>query len=512
MKNRIFALLLVICLLSTSAAAAGVGSDVSLSALARAEFADTVVTADGKVLACDTWNKVIWDLSGETPSLYAGRIGVSDLSGEPMGRYFDASDRLRAFFLEPTAIVPFLDGYAVTDASANVVRYVTKTSVRTLGGSGKEGEKNGVGAAVRFSHPTGLAVDENGTLYIADTGNGCIRTMTKKGRVSTLYSGLSEPTGLCWQGGALFVAETGKNRVIRLTDGKFEVVAGRTVAAEEQGVYYGGFVNGPAEKAEFDHPQGVAVTEDGTVYVADTLNNAIRMVKNGRVYTVAHSEDMLSAPVKPCGLMVSSNKVLASCRGIVMTLDAPSAKFTDVKSGDWFAPYAGEAALRRLVLGTTEMTFSPAVLTNRAQFAVMLGRLQSQCDGSMVIDGDAALADIADDTWYTAAARWAVDKGIILGINGSFEPSGSLTREQAAVMLWRYAEMTGLNVNDLDDIDLASSFSDSAQVSGWAQEAMRWAVGKGILTGADGALTPLAQIDRAQTAAILLRFMDVYGL
>ena len=195
-----------------------------------------------------------------------------------------------------------------------------------------------------------------------------------------------------------------------------------------------------------------------------------------------------------------------------MTLDTPSAKFTDVKSGDWFAPYAGEAALRRLVLGTTESTFSPAVLTNRAQFAVMLGRLQSQCDGSMVIDGDAALADIADDTWYTAAARWAVDKGIILGINGSFEPFGSLTREQAAVMLWRYAEMTGLNVNDLDDIDLASSFSDSAQVSGWAQEAMRWAVGKGILTGADSALTPLAQIDRAQTAAILLRFMDVYGL
>ncbi len=512
MKKRIFAWLLVLCLLTTAvAAAADNGGTVGLAASARAEFAGVYVSPDGQILACDTWNKVVWDMSGQTPALYAGRIGVADLSGEPMGRYFDAADRLRSFFLEPTAIAPFLDGYAVADASANVVRYITKTSVRTLGGSGKAGEKDGVGAAVRFSRPSGLAVDDEGRLYIADTGNGCIRTMTKKGRVSTVYSGLAEPTGLCWADGSLYIAETGKNRIVKLTGDKLEVVAGKAIAAEDPGVYYGGYVNGPADKAEFDHPQGVAVADDGTVYVADTLNNAVRMLKDGRVYTVAQSEDLLSAPVKPRGLTLASGNLLVACSGGVIRLAPATGKFTDVKAGDWFAEYADEASLRGLVRGTTATTFSPAMNTNRAQFAMMIGRLHAQSDGSAVIDGDATLEDIVDGTWYAAAARWAVDNGVIVGMDGMFAPTGTLTREQAAVMLWRYAQKEGLNVRELDDVSL-QSFSDSAEISDWAIEAMRWAVGVGILRGADGTLMPRAQLDRAQTAAMLLRFMDVYGL
>ncbi|MBQ6000688.1 MAG: S-layer homology domain-containing protein [Clostridia bacterium] len=513
MKKRIIACLLVVFLLSTATAMAADNSGGDgLAAFAKAELSGVYAAQDGKILATDKWNKILWDLSGETPLRYAGRISVADSSGEPIGRYYDAADRLQAFFLNPAAIAPFLEGYAVADASANVLRYVTEKEVRTLAGSGKEGNADGVGAAVRFSSPSGLAVDDEGSLYIADTGNGSIRLMTKKGNVTTLVSGLTEPTGLSWANGSLYVAETGKNRILKITDGETTVVAGREVAAEDSGVYYGGYKNGPADEAEFDHPQGVAVDSDGTVYVADTLNNAVRMLKNGRVYTVAHSDDLLNPPVLPRDLTIASGKLFVACKGGLLQVTPEAGRFEDVKPADWYAQYAAEAALRGLVRGTTDTTFSPDMLTTRAQFAAMLGRLHTETDGSAVIDGSAVLEDIIPGTWYASSARWAVDNQIILGIDGKFQPSGNLTREQAVVMLWRYAKLTRLNTAVLDDLDMATSFTDSGDISDWAFEAMRWAVGTGILQGADNALLPGVQTNRAQIAAILLRFMDVFGL
>ena len=246
MKKRIIACLLVVFLLSsaTAMAADNNGGD-GLGVFAKAELSGVYAAQDGKILAADKWNKILWDLSGETPLRYAGRISVADSSGEPIGRYYDAADRLQAFFLTPAAIAPFLEGYAVADTSANVLRYVTEKEVRTLAGNGKEGNADGVGAAARFSRPSGLAVDNEGRLYIADTGNGSIRLLTEKGNVTTLVSGLTEPTGLSWANGSLYVAETGKNRILKITDGEATVVAGREIAAEDSGIYYGGYKTAP---------------------------------------------------------------------------------------------------------------------------------------------------------------------------------------------------------------------------------------------------------------------------
>ena len=130
MKKRIIALLLVLCLLPAAAAlAAEDAAETDRLAFSRAELTGVCVTAEGKLLAADGWNKVIWDLSGETPVIYAGRIGAADLSGEPQGRYFDSTERLRAFFRSPAGIAPFLKGWAVADTEANVIRYVTDKAV-----------------------------------------------------------------------------------------------------------------------------------------------------------------------------------------------------------------------------------------------------------------------------------------------------------------------------------------------------------------------------------------------
>ncbi len=512
MKKRVIALLLLLCLLPTAGAfAAEDAAAENLAAFAGAELSGVWVTGEGKVLASDAWNKIVWDLSGETPVRYAGRIGAADLSGEPQGRYFDAADRLQAFFRRPAAIVPFLEGWAVADSDANVIRYVTEKGVQTLAGSGTAGKEDGVGAGVRFSRPTGLAVDGQGQLYVADTGNGCIRLMSKTGYVSTYAAELAEPTGLCWADGALYVAETGKNRILKITRGKTEVLAGLAIPAEDAGVYYGGYVNGPADKAEFDHPQAVAVDAEGVVYIADTLNDAVRMLKDGRVYTLAQSEDLLAPPIRPRALALAGGRLFVACEGTLLRLTPEAKSFEDVPPGAWYAEYTAEAALRGLVRGTSETTFSPGLVTTRAQFVTMLSRLHSGADGAIVIDGETTMEDIVPGSWYAAPARWALDKGIILGMSGCFVPQGELSREQAAVMLLRYARLAGLETDAWTETDL-SAFSDADAVSAWALEAMRWAVGAGILNGADGALLPGEPTTREQTAAVLLRFMDVYGL
>ena len=100
--------------------------------------------------------------------------------------------------------------------------------------------------------------------------------------------------------------------------------------------------------------------------------------------------------------------------------------------------------------------------------------------------------------WYEKAMVWAKENGIS---DGS-DPDGSITREQLATMLWRYVGSPAGNGS-------LSSFGDSANVSGYAVEALRWAVGEGLISGDDaGLLAPQGSATRAQVATILMRFVE----
>lgn len=309
MKKKILSLLLaavmLLALCGTAAASAEESDAIDLQGGAPAGAA---FTKDGALLVCDTWNKVVWKLSDGSAELYAGVIGVPGAAGEPVGAYHDgAADR--AYFLEPWAIVPFMDGFAVSDAGANVVRYIADGRVYTLTGSGKEGKADGAAAYAAFCHPTGLASDGNGKLYIADTGNGTIRCADRQGRVTTVVRGLESPMGLAWYDGALYIAETGRSRICRWRGGTLETLAGVSEAAETKGEYIGGYTDGAAESARFDHPQGVAVGADGTVYVADTGNGALRAISEETVYTIVCGAADAAAPLSPRGVLVSEDSL-----------------------------------------------------------------------------------------------------------------------------------------------------------------------------------------------------------
>ena len=143
-------------------------------------------------------------------------------------------------------------------------------------------------------------------------------------------------------------------------------------------------------------------------------------------------------------------------------------------------------------------------------FVVMLSRLHQGTDGSAVIDGESSFADVPAGAWYAAAARWAADGQIVLGDNGSFRPSSGITREALATLLYRYAASMGYDTSVRADL---SRFSDVSSVSAYAADAISWAVAAGIINGkSNGTLAPLGTATRAETAKMLVSFMDVMGI
>lgn len=272
---------------------------------------------DGSFLITDTYNKVVWQLADGTASLYAGAETLEGLYGEPVGGYNDAAPE-ESYFKRPWAIVPFLDGYAVSDTDNNVVRLLLPDGTQTLSGQTTEG-LNVTDIGVAFDHPTGLAVDDEGNLYVSDTLQNAVRKIDPDGNVSTVTAALNAPTGLCWKDGTLYIAETGSNRIIKITDGKVMVLAGSR---------RNGTDDGPAARASFSSPQGVAVDDNGTVYVADTANSAIRRIQNGVVDTLLIrdiTDPQTYAPISPVGLAIANGRLYVCdsfARG-VFTMDLP---------------------------------------------------------------------------------------------------------------------------------------------------------------------------------------------
>ena len=158
--------------------------------------------------------------------------------------------------------------------------------------------------------------------------------------------------------------------------------------------------------------------------------------------------------------------------------------FTDTR-GHWAEDAIDFAAAHELFSGTGDAAFTPDSPMTRAMLMTVLARF----DGQDITGGA---------VWYEKAMAWAKENGIS---DGS-DPDGSITREQLATMLWRYA---GSPAGD----GSLSAFGDSASVSSYAAEALRWAVGEGLISGTDGGLlAPQGSATRAQVATILMRFVE----
>ena len=180
--------------------------------------------------------------------------------------------------------------------------------------------------------------------------------------------------------------------------------------------------------------------------------------------------------------------------------------FTDVPAGSWYYGAAAYAYNNGLFAGTTATTFAPDMTMTRAMLVSVLWRLA----GEPAPKGTNTFDDVPDGTWYTDAVTWAAENGVVAGIgNGRFDPSGAVTREQTAVILFNYAQSKGYDVSARADL---SAFPDAGSVSDWAQSALAWANASGLISGAvrgtQTILDPQGSASRAQVAMILMGYVE----
>lgn len=163
--------------------------------------------------------------------------------------------------------------------------------------------------------------------------------------------------------------------------------------------------------------------------------------------------------------------------------------YDDVKPGDWYYSAVEYVTVNGLMNGTGK-GFEPNLATSRAMIWTILARMS---DVNTASSGE----------WYAVAQQWAIANGVSDGTM----PNGTITREQLAAMLYRYAVSKGM-VKGPATADL-SVFADANSVSNYAVEAMRWAVSTGLIGGMDGKLNPQGSATRAQVATMLMRFAEL---
>lgn len=196
----------------------------------------------------------------------------------------------------------------------------------------------------------------------------------------------------------------------------------------------------------------------------------------------------------------TENGVVVEVKGDVTVKVVDNSKdFEDVSGNDWFEDAADFVSARGLMNGMTEDTFGHGVPTSRAMVAQILHNMEGKADH----DFDGSFADVDSDAWYADAIYWAADEGIISGVgNGNFAPDDYITREQLALMMWKYA---GAEVSNYD----IASFKDCDQISAYAEMAIRWAVENGLMSGkGNGQLDPKGNATRAEVASVLMKFYE----
>jgi hypothetical protein len=182
--------------------------------------------------------------------------------------------------------------------------------------------------------------------------------------------------------------------------------------------------------------------------------------------------------------------------------------YADAKTSDWFYEAVAFASQNGLFVGIDERTFAPQAQMTRAMLVTVLHRLA----GEPAPTGRNVFADVRSGEWYVSAVTWANENGIVNGVGDlRFAPDDAITREQAVAILYRYAVFMGATsgATSLDSAAYSGSlnFIDSAEISDWATDAVKWSASERIIAGKPGNLfDPQGGATRAEIASILMRF------
>ena len=180
----------------------------------------------------------------------------------------------------------------------------------------------------------------------------------------------------------------------------------------------------------------------------------------------------------------------------------PQTTFADVPASAWYYDAVEYVYENGLMSGVSGGWFAPNDTLTRAMLVQTLYAMEGRPAAA-----SAGFADVASGDWYASAVNWAAANGVVSGVSETgFGPNNALTREQLALILYRFAQYKGYDVTGTSDL---TAYADGSSVSGWAAEAMGWAVNAGLISGVGGnQIAPTGTATRAQVAQILMNFCE----
>lgn len=184
--------------------------------------------------------------------------------------------------------------------------------------------------------------------------------------------------------------------------------------------------------------------------------------------------------------------------------DCPSAPFTDVDTAKWYHLSVDYVLTHKMMNGVSSRTFAPNANLTRGMLVQILYNMEGKPKGTA-----ANFSDVQADAWYAEAVGWAASNKVVTGYaDGTFRPNAAVTREQAAAILYRYAQSKDIDVSVGENTNILS-YVDVQQASEYAIPALQWAVGAGVLNGKNGSrLAPTGTATRAEIAAIMQRWCE----
>lgn len=417
----------------------------------------------------------------------------------------------------------------VADTTNNTIRRITSSGeVTTLAGTaGQEGLVNGAGAAARFNEPFGLAVDDAGTLYVADASNNAIRKVTSSGVVSTLAGGsgagsndgagsaakLDEPRGIALDtNGTIYVTDYDNHLIRKITTaGVVTTLAGQ---ADQPGN-----ADGVGTAASFRGPMGISVSASGVVYVADTGNRAIRRITSDGLVTTLTSPGQLS---EPRGITVDA-------AGVITVADYGAHAIRSIATSGAVATLAGTVGTP----GTTDATGAAARFHFPSGLAAtstgVIYVADTDNDTIRAIAPGAAVTTFAGQAGRTSStdgqgadARFddpfaaAVDAGGVVYVADSaahvirrITPDGAVTTYAGSPGAYGSADGTGAAARFYSPFGVAVDTAGNVYVADSFNHTVRKIAAGGIVTTLAGSAQSGGKTDGAGTTA---RFDQPFGI
>ncbi len=256
----------------------------------------------------------------------------------------------------------------------------------------------------------------------------------------------------------------------------------------------------PAVRAERDRGDAPTVTVDLPRGASVPVEIPVENAAVSTVALLVHADG--TEEIVKTSLATEDGVTVSLSDGDTVKIVDNGKTFYDVPGSHWGAEAIDFVTSRELFGGTSAVTFEPERSMNRGMLVTVLYRLENEPN----VWGGGSYTDVPEGMYYSSAVAWADGNGIVTGYAGAaFAPGRDITREEMAVVLYRYARYKGLDVTASADL---GRYTDADSISAYAQEAMAWATAYGLVTAdTTGALTPKGYATRAQVATILQRFL-----